>query len=339
MLRRLLGLKGTGSPSPIQQPITPSPTHRPRPHTPGVEPHSRKDKLPFKHVIAVSSAKGGVGKSTTAVNLAVAFRLQGKSVGLLDADLYGPSIPKLMNLSKHKAIVDPRTQYLLPLENHGIRCMSSGFLMDENQAIIWRGPLIIKMLHQLLYHVQWVEPQIQNSNQNSTGDLNHHQHHTFDPKTFLDLLVVDLPPGTGDTHLSIVQNIPLSGAVIVSTPQDLALIDARRGVEMFKQVNVPILGMIENMSYHICNNCGHSEEIFGRFGVENTCKTLGLPFLAALPLHKDIRISSDEGRPIVISSPESVTSQQFNLIAAKILDVLQQTNLQSASTPKITFQE
>ncbi len=223
-----------------------------------------------RHIIAVASGKGGVGKSTVACNLAVGLAKLGLKVGVLDADLYGPSMPKLFGLTEKPALA-PDGQKLVPLEAYGVKVMSIGFLIEEGAPVIWRGPMVMSALNQLLREVVWGE---------------------------LDVLVVDMPPGTGDTQLTMAQNVPLSGAVIVSTPQDLALIDARRGIAMFKQVKVPLVGVVENMSYFLCPHCGGRTDVFSHGGARKEAEKLGVPFLGEVPLDIAIRLTSDEGRPV-----------------------------------------
>ena len=242
-----------------------------------------------KHIVAVASGKGGVGKSTTAVNLALAFQANGLRTGVFDADIYGPSMPRLLAVrSKPELIGD---NLLAPIENYGLKIMSMGFLVEEETPMIWRGPMVISAVTQMLKDVAWGE---------------------------LDIMVVDMPPGTGDAHLTMAQQVPLSGAVIVSTPQDLALIDARKGLNMFKRVNVPVLGIIENMSFFLCPNCGHRSDIFSHGGAHEEAERLGVPFLGELPLHMSIRESSDSGRPIVMSEPNSLYAQLYRNIAEKV---------------------
>ncbi|KAF9540512.1 hypothetical protein EC957_004038 [Mortierella hygrophila] len=251
-------------------------------------------KMPIKgvkHIIAVASGKGGVGKSTTSVNLALAIAGMNKRVGILDADIFGPSIPRLMNLSGEPELTGTEDR-LVPLTNFGVKCMSMGFLVDEEAPVVWRGLMVMKALQQLLHQVEWGE---------------------------LDLLVIDMPPGTGDTQLTISQQIPLSGVVIVSTPQDIALIDARKGVNMFKKVNVPILGMVQNMSLHVCSNCNHESHIFGDGGAERTAKEMNLDFLGDVALHSDICQLSDKGQPVVVSRPDSKHTQYYKAIASKVV--------------------
>ncbi len=252
-----------------------------------MRPHSAA--IPgIKNIIAVASGKGGVGKSTTAVNLALALRSLGLKVGLLDADTYGPSLPKLLGISQRPDIRDDR---IIPVEKYGLQTMSMGFLMEEDNPVIWRGPMVVSALMQMTREVDWGE---------------------------LDVLVLDMPPGTGDAQLTMAQQIPLQGAVIVSTPQDLALIDSRKGLKMFKNVDVPILGIIENMSVFICPHCGEPSEIFGHGGAKEDASRLEVPFLGAIPLHMDIRETSDLGTPVVVSRPEGPHAEAYRKIALKI---------------------
>jgi ATP-binding protein involved in chromosome partitioning len=241
-----------------------------------------------KNIIAVASGKGGVGKSTTAVNLALGFAANGLKVGILDADIYGPSIPRLLGLSGRPEVDD--NNILRPMDAFGLKAMSMGFLIAEDEPMIWRGPMVIQALTQMLRDVSW-------------GDL--------------DVLVVDMPPGTGDAQLTMAQQVPLAGSVIVSTPQDLALIDARKGLNMFRKTNVPVLGIVENMSYFLCPSCGHRAEIFGTGGARTEAQKLGVPCLGEVPLHMSIRERSDSGQPIVASEPDSPHAQVFRDIAAK----------------------
>jgi ATP-binding protein involved in chromosome partitioning len=242
----------------------------------GNDPHGMHKNpplvLPIKKIIAVGSGKGGVGKSTVAFNIAVALSKQGLSVGLLDADIYGPSVPRLSGIGQQKPQTNEQGK-LLPLKAHGLFIMSMGFLVEEEKPMIWRGPMVQTAFYQMLRDVVWNE-------------------HGKD----LDILVIDMPPGTGDVQLTLAQKVPVSGAVIVSTPQDLALIDARKAMAMFEKTNVPVLGIIENMSTFICPNCGHEEHIFGHGGAEEEAKKAGLEFLGGIPLDKAIRQKSDEGR-------------------------------------------
>ena len=242
----------------------------------------------IRSIIAVASGKGGVGKSTTSVNLALALRSLGLKTGLMDADIYGPSLPKLLAISDRPEIQDDR---VLPIERYGLKTMSMGFLMEEDNPVIWRGPMVVSALMQMAREVDWGE---------------------------LDVLVLDMPPGTGDAQLTMAQQVPLDGAVIVSTPQDLALIDARKGLKMFKNVDVPIFGIIENMSTFICPHCGQPSDIFGHGGAEEEAHKLGVPFLGAIPLHMDIRENSDAGTPVVISQSDGPHAQAYVKIALNV---------------------
>jgi len=243
-----------------------------------------------KQIIAVASGKGGVGKSTTTANLAVALATLGLKVGVLDADIYGPSVPKIFGITGKPRLVSGRT--LAPMEAYGLKIMSIGFLIDEETPMIWRGPMVISAITQMLREVAWGE---------------------------LDVLVVDMPPGTGDAQLTMAQQTPLAGAVIVSTPQDLALLDARRGVAMFKKVEVPILGIVENMSYFICPECGTRSDIFAHGGARHEAERLGVPFLGEVPLAMPIRETSDSGRPIVASDPDSAHAKAYLGIARQVM--------------------
>jgi ATP-binding protein involved in chromosome partitioning len=258
--------------------------------------HGRSSEpLPgVKHVIAVASGKGGVGKSTVACNLAVGLAKLGLKVGVLDADLFGPSMPKLFGVSAKPALAADG-QRLVPLEACGVKIMSIGFLIEEAAPVIWRGPMVMSALNQLLREVAWGE---------------------------LDVLVVDMPPGTGDTQLTMAQNVPLAGAVIVSTPQDLALIDARRGIAMFGQVKVPLIGVVENMSYFVCPHCGERTDVFSHGGARKEAEKLGVPFLGEVPLDTAIRAHSDDGRPVVASMPESPQANALIEIARGVADTL-----------------
>jgi len=239
-------------------------------------------------IVAVASGKGGVGKSTVAVNLAVALARQGHRAGLLDADIYGPSLPRMLGLARKPEV---RGQRILPLDAWGLKAMSIGFLVEEETPMIWRGPMVMGALEQMLGQVEW-------------GTL--------------DIMVIDMPPGTGDAQLTISQRVALAGAVIVSTPQDIALIDARRGVRMFEKVRVPVLGLVENMSFFSCPNCGHHSEIFGHGGARQEAHRLGTDFLGEVPLLLDVREASDAGTPITASAPDSEAARAFDAIAARV---------------------
>jgi ATP-binding protein involved in chromosome partitioning len=242
-----------------------------------------------RFIVAVASGKGGVGKSTTAVNIALALATAGRKVGLLDADIYGPSQPRMMGITGRPR--SPDGKILEPMENYGIKVMSMGFLVDEETPMIWRGPMVMSALQQMLRDVNWGE---------------------------LDVMIVDMPPGTGDAQLTMAQQVPLAGAVIVSTPQDIALLDARKGLNMFRKVDVPVLGIIENMSYFVCHKCGERHEIFGHGGAHMEADRLGVPFLGEIPLDPEMRLRSDSGQPIVVSRPDSLHTAIFCDIAAKV---------------------
>ncbi len=249
-----------------------------------------KINLPsVRSIVAVASGKGGVGKSTTTTNLAVALAARGLKVGLLDADIYGPSQPRLMGISGKPR--SPDGKVMEPMQNHGVKVMSIGFLLDDDKPVIWRGPMVVSALQQMLRDVAWGE---------------------------LDILLVDMPPGTGDIQLSMAQSVPLTGAVIVSTPQDIALIDARRGLNMFRRVEVPVFGFVENMSYFSCPHCGGRSDIFGHGGAADEARKLGTDFLGEIPLHIAIRETSDAGTPITVTDPGSAHSQAYTAIAATI---------------------
>lgn len=259
-------------------------------------------------IIAVASGKGGVGKSTTSVNLALALQANGLKVGILDADIYGPSMPRLLGIRGKPE--QTKDKLLKPMKAFGLEVMSMGFLVEEDTPMIWRGPMVISALTQMLREVAWGE---------------------------LDILVVDMPPGTGDAQLTMAQSVSLAGAVIVSTPQDLALIDARKGLNMFKRTEVPLLGIIENMSFFVCPDCGSQHDIFGNGGAEAEAQKIGVPFLGAVPLHMDIRSNSDEGTPVVSSDPEGVHALTYRAIAAKVQEQLGLHGADSA-TPEIIFE-
>jgi ATP-binding protein involved in chromosome partitioning len=266
--------------------------HRPPQGAPS--PMSKQAEIPgVAAVIAVASGKGGVGKSTTAINLALGLRDLGLRVGLLDADIYGPSVPRLTGIREKPQLNDERK--MIPLARFGLSIMSIGFLVEEETAMIWRGPMVMSAITQMLRDVAW-------------GTL--------------DVLVVDMPPGTGDAQLTLAQNVPLKGAIIISTPQDLSLIDARRGLAMFKKVNVPVLGIIENMSYFQCPHCGTKSDIFGHGGARHEAERLGVPFLGEIPLHMSIRATSDAGTPVVDSEPDGPHAAIFRAIGAKVRDQL-----------------
>jgi ATP-binding protein involved in chromosome partitioning len=270
--------------------VQPVSAHKP-PQSPA-SPMSKQSEIPgVAAVIAV--AKGGVGKSTTALNLALGLRDLGLRVGLLDADIYGPSVPRLTGIHEKPKLDDNRK--MIPIERFGLAIMSIGFLVEEDTAMIWRGPMVMSAITQMLRDVAW-------------GTL--------------DILVVDMPPGTGDAQLTLAQNVPLKGAVIISTPQDLSLIDARRGLAMFRKVNVPVLGIVENMSYFQCPECGTRSDIFGHGGARHEAERLGVPFLGEIPLHMSIRTTSDSGNPVVASEPDGPHAAIYRAIGAKVREQL-----------------
>ncbi len=261
-------------------------------------------------IIAVASGKGGVGKSTTAVNLALGLLANGLRVGMLDADIYGPSLPKLLGITGRPEVVSGRI--LAPMQGFGLKVMSMGFLVDEETPMIWRGPMVISALTQMLREVEWGE---------------------------LDVLVVDMPPGTGDAQLTMAQQVPLAGAVIVSTPQDLALIDARKGLNMFRKVDVPLLGIVENMSYFVCPDCGARSDIFGHGGARSEAARLGVPFLGEVPLHIDIRKNSDAGKPVVSSTPDGPHAKIYRDIAVRVWErVEEERSAGKHVAPAIVFE-
>jgi len=300
-----------GSTPPPPRPAPQKPAHSHAPAQPGQPQGRAKIGVPgISTIIAVASGKGGVGKSTTAVNLALGLQATGLKVGVLDADIYGPSIPRLMGISGQPEQLEGRV--LKPMENYGLKVMSMGFLVAEDTAMIWRGPMVISALNQMLREVAWGE---------------------------LDVLVVDMPPGTGDAQLTMAQNVPLAGAVIVSTPQDLALIDARKGINMFNKVNVPVLGIVENMSYFICPDCGGRHDIFGHGGARDEANRIGVPFLGEVPLAMPIRETSDAGRPVVATAPDGPHAKVYLEIAAKVRARLEELSGDGARTmPEIVFE-
>jgi ATP-binding protein involved in chromosome partitioning len=273
--------------------VQPVASHRP-PQSPA-SPMSKQSEIPgISAVIAVASGKGGVGKSTTALNLALGLRDLGLRVGLLDADIYGPSVPRLTGIREKPKLDDNKK--MIPIPRFGLAIMSIGFLVEEDTAMIWRGPMVMSAITQMLRDVAWGA---------------------------LDVLVVDMPPGTGDAQLTLAQNVPLKGAVIISTPQDLSLIDARRGLAMFRKVNVPVLGIVENMSYFQCPHCGTRSDIFGHGGARHEAERLGVPFLGEIPLHMSIRTASDSGTPVVESEPDGPHAAIYRAIGVKVRDQLQ----------------
>jgi ATP-binding protein involved in chromosome partitioning len=294
---------GVGGTAPQRRPQMPPGAARPREGGGAPSPAG----IPgVTSIIAVASGKGGVGKSTTAVNLALGLRDLGLKVGILDADIYGPSMPKLLAIREKPQTIGGNR--LKPIERHGMQVMSIGFLIEEETPMIWRGPMVMSALTQMLREVEW-------------GTL--------------DVMVVDMPPGTGDAQLTMAQQVPLKGAVIVSTPQDLALIDARRGIAMFRRVNVPVLGIVENMSTFICPHCGERSDIFGHGGARAEAERLGVPFLGEVPLHMDIREKSDSGQPVVASVPNGPHAKAYRDIAARVRDGLR---VASRPAPKIVIE-
>ncbi len=264
----------------------------------------KNSKVVAKYIIPVASGKGGVGKSTTAINLALALKSLNKNVGILDADIYGPSLPRLTGINSKPKMQEKK---ILPQNAFGLQSMSIGFLIPEDSATIWRGPMVMTAINQLIYDVYW---------QN------------------LDFLIIDMPPGTGDAQLTLSQKVQLAGAIVVSTPQDLSLIDARKGINMFKKVNVPILGIIENMSYFLCEKCNERHDIFGNGGAKKEAQKLGIPFLGEIPIDIDLRINSDAGTPMFIKDPKSNTAKVYLEISKKLLETLEKNAIRQ---PKIVL--
>ena len=260
-----------------------------------------------KAIVAVASGKGGVGKSTVAVNLAVSLARQGHKVGLLDADIYGPSLPRMVGMNRKPEV---RNEKMIPLQAWGVSCMSIGFLVEEETPMIWRGPMVMGALEQMMGQVEW-------------GTL--------------DVLVVDMPPGTGDAQLTMAQRVALTGAIIVSTPQDIALIDARRGVRMFEKTKVPVLGLVENMSFYCCPNCGHRADIFGHGGAKTEAERLGAEFLGEIPLLLEIRTASDAGTPVAASAPDSPAAKAYDAIASRVWEKVSGVPASRRSGPKIVI--
>ncbi len=286
-VRGLAGVEAVSAVMTAHKPLAPPPElkieRRAEPRGP--------QKIPgVDRIVAVASGKGGVGKSTVAANLAAAFAAEGRRVGLLDADVYGPSQPRMLGVSGRPASPDGKT--ILPMRNHGVTMMSIGLMMGEDEAVVWRGPMLMGALQQMMNQVQWGA---------------------------LDVLVVDLPPGTGDVQMTLTQTAEVTGVIIVSTPQDVALLDARKGVDMFNKMSTPILGMIENMSTHVCPKCGHEEHMFGHGGVRTVAEKLGVPLLAEIPLDLDIRLTADGGAPIVVSKPASPRAEIFRGVARTLI--------------------
>ena len=288
-----------------------APRGRPAPR-PAASPSARPARggVPgVSAIVAVASGKGGVGKSTVAANLALGLKANGLRVGVLDADIYGPSMPRMLGISGRPRSRDGKT--LIPMENYGLRCMSMGFLVPEDTPMIWRGPMVMSALQQMLREVEWGE---------------------------LDIMVVDMPPGTGDAQLTMAQQVPLAGAVIVSTPQDIALLDARKGLNMFKQVDVPVLGIVENMSYFVCPHCGGRSEIFSHGGAREEARRLGTEFLGEVPLDLEIRETSDGGTPITVSDPQNPHAHVFRQMAARIWEKVAGETAERRPPPRIVIE-
>ena len=295
--------RGRGAPQPAAAPSG-------RPAAPHAANRMQRGAVPgVGAIVAVASGKGGVGKSTVAANLALALKANGLRVGVLDADIYGPSMPRMLGISGRPS--SPDGKRLTPMENYGLRCMSMGFLVPEDTPMIWRGPMVMSALQQMLREVNW-------------GDL--------------DIMVVDMPPGTGDAQLTMAQQVPLAGAVIVSTPQDIALLDARKGLNMFRQVEVPVLGIIENMSYFLCPHCGGRSEIFSHGGARLEAERLGTEFLGEVPLDLQIRETSDSGHPITVSDPDNPHSLVFRAIAARIWEKIAGADAVGRAPPRIVIE-
>jgi ATP-binding protein involved in chromosome partitioning len=267
-----------------------------------------------KNIIAVASGKGGVGKSTTAVNLALALAAEGARVGILDADIYGPSQPQMLGVGQRRPEVvgEQGKQQMLPINAYGIQSISMGYLVTEDTPMLWRGPMATGALQQLLMQTRWDN---------------------------LDYLIIDMPPGTGDIQITLAQKVPVTGAVIVTTPQDIALLDAKKGIEMFRKVNVPILGVVENMAIHTCSSCGHEEHIFGEGGGERIARDYQTELLGSLPLDLSIRADADRGKPSVAADPESAISQKYRAIARKLITNVQQHNRNKLSLPDIEISD
>jgi len=307
------GMEAPVQPRPAQRPSTPA--ARPAPARPAPQPASshstgRRGVPGIASIIAVASGKGGVGKSTTAVNIALGLKANGLKDGVLDADIYGPSMPRLLNIRGKPQTVDGKI--LKPMENYGLKVMSMGFLVDEETPMIWRGPMVMSALSQMLREVEWGE---------------------------LDVLVVDMPPGTGDAQLTMAQQVPLAGAVIVSTPQDLALIDARKGLNMFRKVDVPLLGIVENMSYFIAPDTGNRYDIFGHGGARREAERLGVTFLGEVPLEMQIRETSDSGEPVVVSDPQGPQAKIYRDIATRVWQRVSEERAKAeGAAPGIVFE-
>jgi ATP-binding protein involved in chromosome partitioning len=282
---------------------------QPRPAGPASARTARGGVPGVDTIVAVASGKGGVGKSTVAANLALGLKANGLRVGVLDADIYGPSMPRMLGISGRPRSRDGKS--LIPMENYGLKCMSMGFLVPEDTPMIWRGPMVMSALQQMLREVEWGE---------------------------LDIMVVDMPPGTGDAQLTMAQQVPLAGAVIVSTPQDIALLDARKGLNMFKKVDVPVLGIVENMSYFLCPHCGGRSEIFSHGGAREEARRLGTEFLGEVPLDLEIRETSDGGTPITVSDPQNPHALVFRQMAARIWEKVASEGAERRPPPRIIIE-
>jgi len=276
-----------------------------------IHPNPDSNLSQVKNIVVIASGKGGVGKSTTAVNLALALARQGYKTGLFDADIYGPSQPMMLGIAPGTRPEIEGGKVMLPVQAHGIKCNSVGLLVDENQAMVWRGPMVVGAFNQILNDTKW---------------------------GVLDFLIVDMPPGTGDIQLSLAQSVPVTGAVIVTTPQDVALLDAKRGIEMFRKVEVPILGIVENMSIHVCSNCGYSEHIFGDGGAQRIAENYDVTLLGELPLDANIRLQCDEGHPAVVSDPDGKVAEIYLEIASKLTQQLAETGPASGG-PSISISD
>ena len=279
---------------------------------PHVGQENVKNMESVRNIIAVASGKGGVGKSTTSVNLALALAAEGARVGLLDADVYGPSQQMMLGVAEGQRPKQYGTHYLMPIEAHGIQSMSMGYLVTEKTPMVWRGPMATGALQQLLYQTYWQD---------------------------LDYLIIDLPPGTGDIQLTLSQKVPVAGAVVVTTPQDIALLDAKKGIEMFRKVSVPVLGVVENMAVHVCSQCGHHEHIFGAGGGDAIAADYGVPMLGALPLSLQIREQADSGLPVLVSDPEGETAALYRQVALGMAAELAKRTASASAAPKISISD
>ncbi|WP_339630501.1 Mrp/NBP35 family ATP-binding protein [uncultured Sneathiella sp.] len=304
----LPGVKSVSAVLTAEQSAEPQPQAPSRAQPQQQQPAQKPEVPGVAAIVAVASGKGGVGKSTCAVNIALGLAALGLKVGMLDADVYGPSLPRMLGLKGKPQSKDGKK--LIPMEKWGLKVMSMGFLVEEDTPMIWRGPMIMSALQQMVFDVDWGE---------------------------LDVLVVDMPPGTGDAQLTLAQKVPLTGAVIISTPQDIALIDARKGLNMFRKVDVPVFGIVENMSYFLCPSCGEKSDIFGHGGARETAAELGTDFLGEVPLHMDIRMTSDAGTPITATEPDSAHAKIYREIGQRVQEKIEQS-LGAPSGPKIVIE-